>query len=263
MKVLAIITGYNEAGIIIPVLQHLKEQEIDIWYMDNESNDGTMDLVQESGLCIGTTIVERPNNEYRWQDLLKRKESIAYTHRNSHPWFMHHDADEFRFSPWEDLNLREAVEIVDVEGFSAIDHVLIHFPMIKGKETPFGHSPRPIMDECYIPGLIHNNQVKILKSSETRININHFCGHRPHPDMKTYPIGFIMEHYPARNPEQIRSKVLNDRIPSYLKSETDMGWHNTWPEWAKNPEKSFYFLLGPVHDYTLERAQTWALEQIW
>ena len=42
-------------------------------------------------------------------------------------WFLHHDADEFRESPWPDLDLLGALERVDALGYSAIDFRVLNF----------------------------------------------------------------------------------------------------------------------------------------
>ena len=42
-------------------------------------------------------------------------------------WFIHHDADEFRESPWPHLSLNRAIQQVDALGFNAIDFAGLDF----------------------------------------------------------------------------------------------------------------------------------------
>jgi hypothetical protein len=66
-----------------------------------------------------------PPATYNWTDLLKRKEELALELDAN--WFIHHDVDEFRESPWEGVSLRDAIFRVDQQGYNAIDFTVLNF----------------------------------------------------------------------------------------------------------------------------------------
>ena len=127
MNVIAIIAAFNEADIIGPVLTHLIDQGISAYLIDNHSSDETAAIAARFtgrgvvGIECFTASPARIPERFDWRALLRRKEALAS--ELSADWFIHHDADEFRESPWPGMRLIEAIEQVDAAGYNTIDFI--------------------------------------------------------------------------------------------------------------------------------------------
>src|SRR2546425_5009341 len=107
-SVVAIIAAYNEADIIGHVVSDLIHQGINVYFLDDGSTDGTVTTV---GPYVGRGVLgieRRPDAgkdaappAFEWERILRRKTQLATELDAS--WFIHHDADEFRESPWSHL----------------------------------------------------------------------------------------------------------------------------------------------------------------
>src|SRR5690349_20890203 len=119
-RVTAIIAARNEADIIGQVVGDLIAQNVDVYLIDDGSSDQTVD---EAGQWLGRGLIHierrEPSATFEWADLLRRKQALAAELEGD--WCIHHDADEFRESPWPGLNLREAIRRVSELGYNAID----------------------------------------------------------------------------------------------------------------------------------------------
>jgi len=130
-SVTAIMAARNEEDIIGLSIQHLVEQGVAVYLIDRGSTDGT---VAEAERFVGKGLIgiERFPAESdasaedaqhsTWGHLLERKQKLAQELDGD--WFIHHDADEFRESPWPHLDLCQAIRRVEEAGYNAIDFVL-------------------------------------------------------------------------------------------------------------------------------------------
>ena len=102
IRVLAVISTYNEADIIGSVIDHLVANGVDVYVIDNHSTDGTLAEAQRR-LDQGVVGAERfpssgSDGTFQWGAILDRKLAVA---RDIQPdWLIHHDADEIRHAPW-------------------------------------------------------------------------------------------------------------------------------------------------------------------
>ncbi len=118
-RVTAIIAAFNEGDIISRVIGHLVENGVDVYLIDNHSTD---DTVEQASGWVGHGLLDielfPPNRPVRseastffdWTAILQRKEILARELRAN--WFINHDADEIRESPFPGLDLREAIRWV-------------------------------------------------------------------------------------------------------------------------------------------------------
>src|SRR5579872_2098230 len=96
----AIIAAYNEADIIDHVITDLIQQGISVYFLDDNSSDGTVAIV-ERHIGRGVIGIERlaetrgdgEPSGFEWERLLRRKAQLA--RELDARWFMHQDADEF------------------------------------------------------------------------------------------------------------------------------------------------------------------------
>jgi hypothetical protein len=139
--------------------------------------------------------------------------------------FIHHDADEFRESPWPDRNLWEAIQEVDGLGYNAIDFRLLQF-----RQRPM-HSHLGLMyvTPCSTtsPRLTGRPSRRNAGSAEKRLpTSSRLAGMRPSfRTARSFPLQFLLRHYPIRSQEQGRRKVFEERLPRFLAAERAIGWH--------------------------------------
>ena len=129
VRVTAIISAYNEADIIAQTVADLVRQGIAAYVIDDHSTDGRS---RRTGplMTSGLVRVERSADPagaggFELARVLSRKEQLA--RELDSEWFLNHDADEFRESPWRHLDLRQGIELVDRLGYNAIDFAVLNF----------------------------------------------------------------------------------------------------------------------------------------
>ena len=225
--VMALIAAYNEADIIALVIGDLVEEGVSVYLLDHGSTDGT---VQEAQRHLGHGLVRieslpAPDDGGRvpaWEQVLRRKEELAAS--LDADWFIHHDADEFRESPWPDLRLREAIQRVDAQGYDAIDFELLNF-------RPTHDSFRAGTDvreafPYYEPGEAFDRpQIRCWKKGPQRVDLVTFGGHKPlFPGRRVFPLRFLLRHYPIRSQAHGERKVFRERKTRFA-AERAQQWH--------------------------------------
>lgn len=225
--VMALIAAYNEADVIALVIGDLVEQGVSVYLLDHGSTDAT---VQEAERHLGRGLVRieslpAPDDGSRWpawEQVLRRKEDLAV--ELDADWFIHHDADEFRESPWPDLRLREAIQRVDAQGYDAIDFELLNF-------RPTHDSFRAGTDvreafPYYQPGEAFDRpQIRCWKKGPHRVDLVSFGGHKAlFPDRRVFPLRFLLRHYPIRGQSHGERKVFQERRTRFA-AERAQQWH--------------------------------------
>jgi len=221
-------TSYNEEDIIVQSIMHLINQGIEIYLIDNWSTDNTYDLAKQflnKGLIgLERFPVDGPSKYYDWYLLLNRVEEITKTLKGD--WFIHHDVDEIRESPWQGVKLKDAIFYVDMCGFNSIDHTVVefypvdnNFPMGEDFEKyfrffEFGKRPR------------HFLQIKTWKNLGKKISLADSGGHEVFFEGRiVYPFKFLLKHYPIRSQYHGEKKIFKERKPRYNPNERVKGWH--------------------------------------
>src|SRR5882672_4568102 len=132
LSVVAIVAAYNEADIVEQVVGDLIEQGVHVYLVDDRSTDGTAAAVERfagRGLLriehLPRGVTSGSRDAFDWERILVRKADIA--RELDADWFIHHDADEFRESPWRGLSLLDAIRQVDALGFNATDFASLDF----------------------------------------------------------------------------------------------------------------------------------------
>lgn len=232
MRVVAIITTYNEARYVRPCLEHYRKHGVEVYVLDNESTDETRDIVNEylSENVIGIEVV--PRHGYKeLKSMLCRKESIADQVKAD--WYMHADIDELRLPFDSKYTLAEAVELVDKEGYNAIN--FMEFTFVPTLESPdHDHAEFLQTMQWYYPFLqryphrlnlwkrqpkhwagvkaklkdIYRNHRLVTPS----VNLHSSGGHRvKFPNLKMYPVDFKMRHYPLVSRDHAIQKYVHIR----------------------------------------------------
>jgi hypothetical protein len=231
LRVVALISAFNEADILGHVLQHLISQHVEVYLIDDGSSDGTA-AIAERFLHRGLLGIERrpPTDSFAWTDILHRKEELAC--ELDADWFMHHDADEFRESPWLDLDLRAAISRVECAGYNAIDFRVLNFRPTDDRFCT-GDDPTATF-RAYEPAEGWDRvQIKCWRKGPSRIDLVSSGGHEAgFPDRWVCPIQFILRHYPIRGETHGRRKLDRERLPRFGSEELARGWHVQYRELA-------------------------------
>ncbi len=224
-RALAIIHFYNEADILKKTIEYLLSQDIDIYLVDNWSEDGSYEIAEAAYKEYPERIfLERfpaagKTEYYEWYNQLERTEQIAK--ELQYDWFIHYDADEMRVSPWKECTLRQTLYHADRLGYNLIENTVIDHKITETQEDIF-------MKDTYFDfghRAAHFRQTKTWKKAE-KLDLKKSGGHLAVVDYpKMYPLKILNRHYPLRSVEQAKKKICVDRIPRFQKEKKTRHWH--------------------------------------
>jgi hypothetical protein len=218
----ALLAVYNEERFIGASLKHLIREGLEVYLIDNSSTDRTAAIASEylgRGLIGIETLPRR--GYYSWREILTRKEELSLELEGE--WFLHVDADEFRFAPPGRDTLAEALAAVDRAGFNAVDFQ--EFTFVPTREEP-DHDHDRFLETmrwyyAFSPG--RPNQLNAWKNQGRRVGLASGAGHRVEfPSLRPYPDPFPMRHYLFLSVEHAIRKYVERR---YDPSELAAGWH--------------------------------------
>jgi hypothetical protein len=229
-KVVAIVSAFNEADIIGSVLQHLIDEGVDVYLIDHRSTDDTV-RIAETFLARGVLAIESfpaddqspAASQFAWKQILARKEELSAILEAD--WFIHHDADEFRESPWVGDRLVDAIRRVDAVGYNAIDFALLNFWPTDDRFEP-GTDPREGFAYYTLGERWDRLQIKCWKKCDGMPDLVSSGGHDVQiPNRRVFPIQFVLRHYPIRGQQHGERKVFRERRPRFTGDELEEGWH--------------------------------------
>ena len=236
-KILAIINSYNEKDMIIETIFHLLGQGIDVCFVDNHSNDGTYELVESVFKKNKKVFIRKSDNygeSYEWYKLLKNSEKISHKFSKEYDWFMHHDSDELRYSPLQDVSLQEMISFVDTLGYNAIDFTVIDFRFTKSNENIQNEYESKLLSFEFGRRAGHFQQIKCWKYTKD-IKLADSGGHNAEfKNRRIYPLKFLLKHYPLRNITQAKKKIFTDRGKRIHKEKNEKGWHAHYDQFISN-----------------------------
>ena len=261
--VVAFMMTYNEADILRASVRDLRDQGIGVYLIDNWSNDGTYEIA-ESLLGDGVAGLERfprdaPPEYYDLRSILVRVEELSSTIKAN--WFIKHDADEIRRSPWEHLTLRDAMYRVDMAGFDRIDFTVADFPPTDNGFIPgtdfFSYFHR--FDWARHPA--HFVQQRAWKNRGIPISLTREAAHMVEFEgARTFPYKFLMHHYPIRSQAHGEQKIFLDRKPRLLPEARARGWHNHYDRHA--PGQSFLAAPDGLKSYNDQFFSRYFIERL-
>jgi hypothetical protein len=163
------------------------------------------------------------SDAFDWERILIRKSALAS--ELDADWFIHHDADEFRESPWRNLSLREAIRQVDALGYNAIDFAGLDFWPAHDRFTP-GADVREAFTGYADLASYDRVQVRCWKKTDHAVDLASSGGHEAKfAGRNVFPLRFILRHYPIRGQAHGERKVFGERRNRFLDSERARGWH--------------------------------------
>jgi hypothetical protein len=242
-RVVALIATYNEADIIGPCLGHLAAHGIESYLIDDGSTDGTPELA-ESWLGRGLLAIERIEKpaEARtaWRDILARKQALAS--ELGADWYIHHDADEFRESPWPHDSLLDAIRWVDALGYNVIDFRVLSFPPVDDTFRP-GEDPADHFLRWEEAAEYDRIQRKCWRAGYPDIELEDGGHDVRFSERQLFPVRFLLRHYPIRSQSHGTRKVLHERRERFVASEVEYGWHR---QYAHVTDATHNFLHNPA-----------------
>jgi hypothetical protein len=237
--VVAIVSAYNEEDIIEQVVRALIDDGVLVYFLDDRSSDKTVAQVEpfqgRGVIGIETPPADRAEDEngrgFIWERILRRKEELAQTLNAD--WFIHHDADEFRESPWAGQTLREGIQRVDAAGYNAIDFQVLNFSPTMADPADGGDIRDRLL--FYEPGRSFDRlQIKCWKKTGEPVVLTESGGHEAQfSDRHIFPVRFLLRHYPIRSQSHGERKVFRERLPRFASSERARGWHVQYNEFVE------------------------------
>jgi hypothetical protein len=229
IRVVAIIAAYNEADIVGQAVGDLIRHGVQVYFLDDGSTDGTVAAVEPyvgRGVLaiehLADSLPDRRPGRFEWARILARKAEIART--LDADWIIHHDADEFRESPWAGVPLAEAIARVDEEGCNAIDFASFDFWPVDDSFRP-GEDVRAAFPYCTAAAPYDDRQVRCWKNIGP-VDLASSGGHDVRFEgRRVFPIPFILRHYPIRGQAHGERKILRERRPRFVDAELARGWH--------------------------------------
>lgn len=121
MDVLSILTIYNEIDYLSLKIKWCKNNNLNLYIIDNMSNDGSWEYLNDNNIPCHQIDT---NDEFHLEKL--QKEIIKTTHKLKPDWVVYNGADLF-FQLKENISLYEYIKKVDEWGFNLIQSRWINF----------------------------------------------------------------------------------------------------------------------------------------
>jgi glycosyltransferase involved in cell wall biosynthesis len=226
MRIVALITAYNEARFIGACLDHLHAQGVETYLCDNGSTDDTVAIAAKRLRRGLLTIEHLPRDgTFRWRAILRHKEQRAA--ELDADWFLHLDPDEIALPPPGRATLRDAFAAVDAAGYNAVDFA--EFTFVPTREAPdHDHADfRRTMIWYYPFAAAPLHRLCAWKRQPERVDLASSGGHTvAFPGRRASPQRFRLRHYLFLSREHMRTKFERRR---YDAEEVRQGWHSWRP----------------------------------
>jgi hypothetical protein len=232
---LAIVATYNDRDIIRQTTSELLDDGFDVHAIDNWSEDGSYEVLEEiarsrPALSLERFPAEGPSRYYEWGAILDRKDQVAQLHPGR--WIVHHDSDEIRESPWTDVSFRPGLYAAERAAFNAVDFTVRDFRPVD-ENFAGGVDPEAafrFFEFGSRPG--HFLQVKAWRQPEGAVNLRASGGHEARFEgRRIFPYKFLLKHYPLRSAAQARRKIFTERFGRFSPEERAAGWLIQYDQW--------------------------------
>lgn len=228
-SVVAVMCVFNEEDVVVKAVEDLVAQGVGVYLMDNWSTDGTYEageMLLGRGLLRGFEKfpADGPPATYSQGHILRRKEELA--RQLGADWYISHDADEIRRSPWPGVSLREGLYRVDQDGFNCVDNTIVEFPPT---DDDFAAGVHPEEHFKYFEFGQHYSdyiRLNVWKHLGREVDLAVSGGHSVQfAGRRVYPYKFLTKHYPVRSQRHGEKKVLRERKGRFHPEELAKGWH--------------------------------------
>lgn len=271
-SVVAFVIVFNEEDVIVPTLLDLFEQGVEAYVIDNWSQDATYDLAREfvgrGVLGIERSPADGPPEYFDLKALLTRVEELVPV--LGADWYLKHDADEARRSPWPGVTLRDAFWIAQQAGYNVADFTVANFRPVDDSFVD-GSSfvdHFPYFEFGKNPG--HFRQLKAWRYFGQELDYARYGSHRiVFPGLRILPYKFLVRHYPVRSQRHGEKKIFQERQARFLPEARQRGWHKQYDEvttghsFLEDPATLIRFDEAAFNDtYLIERLSGVGLERL-
>lgn len=226
MRILALLATFNEERFVRACISHLVRQGADVYLIDNESADRTVELARTflgRGLVGIETLPRFGMFSLRTQ--LRRKEALA--DRINADWYLHLDADEMHISPDPHRTLRDELEAADASGYNAVN--FLEFAFVATREEPWhDHADFARSMRRYYPfEPTTPHRLNAWKRQGAPVDLAGTGGHVVQFDgLRASPRNLWMKHYLYLSREHAMEKFVRRRFDP---SEVADGWYGFRP----------------------------------
>ena len=223
-RVIALLAVRNEELFLERCLEHLYQNGILTYVIDNESTDNSVKIAQKflqrGVISIGTIPY---TGVFDLTAQLEFKQKLAKT--LDADWFIHHDADEIRYAPSPFPTLLDGILHADQKGYNAINFDEFVFVPTSKKQTFEGTDYVQSMRHYYFFAPKPLRRINAWKKTDNELDLVSWGGHAVHfQGMKIFPQNFIMRHYLALSFAHACKKYGNTN--QYKTSDVQKGWCN-------------------------------------
>ena len=186
---------FNERRFIANCIEHLYDQGVSVYLIDNQSTDDTVAIAeryQGRGIVGIETLPKSVSANI--QGLYKRKEELAAT--IDADWLMHIDTDELHVSPDPRQSLADVFRVADEAGFNAVN--FLEFTFVPTLEHPDHDHPDYERTMCwYYPyALEFPHRLNAWRKQDGPIDLMSSDGHVvSFPELRIFPRVQYMHHY--------------------------------------------------------------------
>lgn len=197
----------NESDILSYTIEHLLNNDIEIIILDDESSDSTPQII---GRYLGLGILQYIRRDIDKMDVIGKFEILHNAAKIYTPEIaLICDADEIMVTDREGETLREGIERVYLDGYSAINFALIEFKVTDKDDSLI---PSPIERMKYFWNVEKSVQ---WRAYHVKAYDRPYTPHTVELAHLGYPSMFLIKHYPYRSVEQANQKI-NDRRKRYM-----------------------------------------------
>ncbi len=227
-EVMAIMTTYNEAGIIDQQLDRMTAAGLHVHMIDNWSTDDTWERAKAKAAHAPITLERWPENGpsryFSLRGLLTKVEQVAHT--CGADWVIHHDADEIHESPWPDTDMRHALWALEQWGFNAADHTGVDFRPVDNRWGSGDDLATSFEWFEFPPIPAYFTLVRCWKPQPSPVDLANAGGHDAvFEGRRMFPYKFLIRHYPIRSQAHGERKILRERKARFDPAERAKGWH--------------------------------------
>ena len=135
-KAIAFMYVYNEADILSWSIKHILDQGVDLYLLDNWSQDNSYAIATEFAsrypdrMIVARWPLDAPSKWFSLRKMLEHEQDLAlYMRGRGYDWCLHYDADEIRRSAVPGETLIDGLRRIGRSGYNAIGHELELFAL--------------------------------------------------------------------------------------------------------------------------------------
>lgn len=227
MRVVAMLQTYNERRFIAACIEHLREQGVDVYLIDNESIDDTVAIAERylGDGVIGIETLPRAGF-FALRAQCARQEELAQN--LDADWLIHYDADEFRASTRPRQSLAGAIQELDEAGFTAAGfNEYVFVPTVDHPDHD--HPDFQLTMRRYYPFVPHAlHRCNAWKKQDGPVELAWSFGHEVRfPGLNLAPVPLNMRHYLFLSVPHAVEKFVLRRFAEEEVADGYFGWRAT------------------------------------